>query len=133
MTCSSCSPGIEKFGSSPIHIQWCIVRGDTGTMRIKFFEADEATLFDTDSWIYAASAYDSKTGTLYTLDVYPNVGFIDVVAQSSITESWGVGFGSVVGDLSFDIQVTIPADGEDTVWTPVIGTIQVLGDISGGL
>jgi hypothetical protein len=133
MTCNSCSPNIEKFGASPINIQWCIVRGDTGTMRLKFFEPDESTPFDTDSWTYIASAYDPKTSTSYTLDVYPNYGYIDIVAQSSVTSSWGNGFGSVVADLSFDVEVTIPADGEDTIWTPVIGTIQVLGDISGGL
>jgi hypothetical protein len=35
--------------------------------------------------------------------------------------------------LPFDLQITIPAaTGEDTVWTPVIGTICVLGDITPG-
>jgi hypothetical protein len=39
-----------------------------------------------------------------------------------------------VAELSFDLQVIIPAgsgEGEDTTWTPVIGTICVLGDVSG--
>jgi hypothetical protein len=34
-----------------------------------------------------------------------------------------------VTELAFDLQVTI--DGA-TVWTPVIGTITVLGDVTGG-
>jgi len=35
--------------------------------------------------------------------------------------------------LPFDLQITIPAaSGEPTVWTPVIGTICVLGDITPG-
>ena len=38
----------------------------------------------------------------------------------------------VVAELPFDLQVTISDAGEDTVWTPVIGTICVLGDVSPG-
>jgi hypothetical protein len=37
---------------------------------------------------------------------------------------------SVVAELSFDLQAVIP-DGLSTItWTPVIGTICVLGDVS---
>jgi hypothetical protein len=35
-------------------------------------------------------------------------------------------------ELPFDLEVTIPETGDDTVWTPVIGTISVLSDISIG-
>jgi hypothetical protein len=39
----------------------------------------------------------------------------------------------VVAELPFDLQITIPTDGpNDTIWTPVIGTICVLGDITPG-
>ena len=52
------------------------------------------------------------------------------MAPASITELWGTGYKSVVTELTFDLQVTI--DGE-TIWTPLIGTISVLGDITGSL
>jgi hypothetical protein len=42
---------------------------------------------------------------------------------------WGSTYRSSVAELMFDLEVTI----DDTVWTPVIGTITVLGDISGTL
>lgn len=131
MSCS-CS-NIQNFGASPINLNWCIVRGDTGTLRVKFFETDEETSFDTDSWTYAASAYDNKSGVTYNLTAHGSAGYVDVIAPASVTELWGSGYGSVVAELTFDIQVTMPADGEDTIWTPVIGTISVLGDITGSL
>jgi hypothetical protein len=50
------------------------------------------------------------------------------MAPASITELWGTGYKSVVTELTFDLQVTI----DNTIWTPVIGTISVFGDITGG-
>jgi hypothetical protein len=52
------------------------------------------------------------------------------MAPACITKYWGTGFKSVVTELTFDLQVTI--DGE-TIWTPLIGTISVIGDITGSL
>jgi hypothetical protein len=34
-----------------------------------------------------------------------------------------------VAELTFDLQVVIE---NETVWTPVIGTISVIGDVTGG-
>ena len=46
----------------------------------------------------------------------------------------------VVAELRFDLQATLPGDGvsggggdEVTKWTPVVGTICVIGDVSGTL
>ena len=47
-----------------------------------------------------------------------------------MTENWGTKYRSVVAELSFDLQAIVP-DGSTTItWTPVIGTICVLGDVS---
>jgi hypothetical protein len=51
------------------------------------------------------------------------------VAASDITGHWGVGFSSVVAELGFDLEVII----DDEVWTPIIGTIVVAADVTGGL
>lgn len=124
---SPCSP--EIFGADPANIKWRIVRGDTAPLRVEFYENDEVTPYDIDGWEFEASTYDFKGDVIDELEVTPGNGYVDIVAPASITSLWGVGYGSVVAELAFDLQVTI--DG-DTVWTPVVGTITVLGDITGG-
>jgi len=119
----------EIFGASPARVQWNIVRGDTSPLRIEFYENDEVTPYDTSGWDFAATAYDFKGDVLDELEVSAGAGYVDVTATSDITSLWGTGFTSVVAELAFDLQVTI--DGV-TVWTPVIGTIRVLGDVTGG-
>ena len=125
---NTCGP--EVFGADPARIKWSIVRGDTSPLRIEFLEDDEVTYFDTSDWTYEATTYDPQSDTLDSLEVTPGEGYVDIMAPSSITELWGTGFKSVVTELTFDLQVTI--DG-DTIWTPVIGTISVIGDITGSL
>ena len=66
----------------------------------------------------------------HSLEITPGNGYVDIMAPASITELWGLGYKTVVTELTFDLQVTI--DGE-TIWTPLIGTISVLGDITGSL
>jgi hypothetical protein len=135
MSCPSCPPQIEKYGADPANVQWVVVRGDTATLKVEFWENDETTQFDTDGWVFEASAYDSVTDTTYELEVTPVENYVIITALPADTDDWGSGAGSVVAELSFDLEVTIPAEGsgvEDTVWTPVIGTICVLGDITGG-
>ena len=126
-TQSSCCPE-EYFGSNPIIIKWNVVRGDTAKLRVQFFENDEVTLFDTDTWEYASSAYDSKGDLLDELEVVVGSGYIDIVASSDITANWGTGSASVVAELAFDLEIII----DDTVWTPILGTISVIGDVTGG-
>lgn len=124
---SLCGP--EIFGADPARIKWSVVRGDTSPLRIEFLEDDEVTYFDTSDWTFKATSYDPQSDYLDELEVTAANGYVDILAPASITEFWGVGYKSVVTELTFDLQVTI--DGE-TVWTPVIGTISVLGDITGG-
>lgn len=118
----------NKYGFQPVTIQWSVIRGDTSPLRIEFLDNDEVTHFNTTDWTYQATSYDPKSDILDILEVTAGEGYVDILAPSSITENWGIGYQSVVNELSFDLQVTI--DG-DTVWTPVIGTISVIGDITG--
>jgi len=123
-----CSP--EIFGADPARIKWNIVRGDTSPLRVEFLQDDEVTYFDTSDWTYEATSYDPQSDFLDSLEVIPGEGYVDILAPASITQFWGTGFKSVVTELTFDLQVTI--DGE-TIWTPLIGTISVIGDITGSL
>lgn len=124
---SPCSP--EIFGADPANIKWRIVRGDTAPLRVEFLENDEVTPYDTTGWEYAATTYDFRGDVLDELDVEAGDGYVDITAPAEITALWGTGYSSVVTELAFDLQVTID---NDTVWTPVIGTITVLGDVTGG-
>lgn len=124
---SSCSP--EIFGADPANIKWRIVRGDTSPLRVEFYENDEVTPYDTTGWEYASTTYDFRGDVLDELEVEAGNGYVNITAPADITALWGTGYSSVVTELAFDLQVTI--DGE-TVWTPVIGTITVLGDVTGG-
>ena len=121
MTNSACCPD-EYFGANPITIKWNVVRGDTAKLRVQFFENDEATLFDTTGWEYASSAYDSRGDILDELDVVIGNGYIDIVAPADVTSEWGTGSGSVVAELAFDLEINI----DNTIWTPIIGTILVI-------
>jgi hypothetical protein len=125
-----CTPTTEKFGATPANIQWAVVRGDYASFTVSFLENDEVTEFDTDGWEFSATAYDPTTDVLDELEVSVDGSVITVSAPASITENWGTTYRSVVAELSFDLQAVIP-DGLSTItWTPVIGTICVLGDVS---
>lgn len=124
---SSCEP--EVFGADPVNIRWNVVRGDTSTIRVDFLNDDETTSLDTDGWSFLASAYDRKTDILDELEVESFDGYVIVTAPAEITSLWGTTYGGTVAELSFDLEITI----DETVWTPVIGTISVIGDVSAGL
>ena len=122
--------GPEIFGADPIRLKWQVVRGDTATMRVEFFENDEETTYDISGWDFISTTYDITGDVLDELTVTVGDGYVDIKATPDITEYWGTGYSSVVTELMFDLQVTID---DGTVWTPVIGTINVLGDLSGVL
>jgi hypothetical protein len=124
---SSCEP--EVFGADPVNIRWNVVRGDTSTIRVDFLNDDETTRLDTDGWDFVASAYDRKTDIVDELEVEAFEGYAVVTAPSEVTALWGTTYGGTVAELSFDLEITI----DGTVWTPVIGTISVIGDVSTGL
>lgn len=121
--------GHEIFGADPVRIKWNVVRGDTASLRVEFLDNDEVTYFDTSDWEYVASSYDPKGDIIDELTVTPGEGYVDIVAGSDLTQFWGTGYGSALAELTFDLQVTI----DDTIWTPVIGNILVIGDVSGSL
>jgi hypothetical protein len=137
-----CSSLIEKLGASPANIQWTVVRGDTATLKVEFLEDDEVTKYDTTGWTILATSYDPASDTLDTLTVesYED-GVVYIIAKPNTTKNWGITkYKPVVAELKFDLQATIPGDGvsggggdEVTKWTPVVGTICVLGDVSGTL
>ena len=138
MACSSCSPSLEQYGAEPVNVQWKVVRGSNGSLVIDFLEIDENTPFDTDGWTYKATSYDPQGNVLDDLPVEATTGSVTISVDACITENWGTGYKNVVAELPFDLQVTIPGEtvsgvtAEDTIWTPVIGTICVLGNVTPG-
>jgi hypothetical protein len=127
---ANCFQSSTSFGSSPVNVKWNITRGDTATLTVQFLEDDETTLVDTSDWEYVSSAYDPKGDVLDELEVEESNGTVTITAPADITVNWGIGSGSVLAELAFDLEITID---NDTVWTPIIGTIVVLGDVSGSL
>jgi hypothetical protein len=137
-----CSPLIEKLGASPANIQWTVVRGDNANLKVEFFEDDEVTPYDTSEWSFSATAYDPSSDVLDDLvvETYED-GVVYILADKNITENWGgTKYKPIVAELRFDLTAVIPGDGvsggggdSETVWTPVVGTICVLGDVSGTL
>jgi hypothetical protein len=131
-----CAPIIEKFGATPANIQWTVVRGDTATLLVEFLEDDEVTGFDTSDWTYTATAYDPVGDILDDLSVEVNGHTATITVPASVTSNWGTTYKQVAAELKFDLQVTIEGGSgadADMVWTPVLGTICVLSDITPGL
>jgi hypothetical protein len=130
-----CTPVLEKLGAKPAHIQWTVVRGDSSSLAVQFLEDDEVTGWDISDWSFLATAYDVTGDILDELSVTVSGYTATIFVSADITKNWGSAYKSVVAELPFDLQVTIPSDEgdpEDTVWTPVLGTICVLGDITPG-
>ncbi len=125
---TSCGP--EIFGSDPVNVKWSVVRGDTSTLRVDFLENDEVTGFDIDGWTFLSNAYDPKTDIIDELTVTAGDGYVEIFIPSDISTNWGTLYSGTVAELSFDLRVTLT---DDTVWTPVVGTISVIGNVSNGL
>jgi len=123
---NNCAP--ESFGADPARIKWNVVRGDTAILKVEFWESDEETAYDTTNWQYQSSTYDSQGDVVDVLTVSPGNGYVEITAPPEITTLWGAGWNGTVAELSFDLQVTI----DEIVWTPVIGTISVIADITRG-
>jgi hypothetical protein len=127
---------IDQVGASPINIQWKVVRGDTATLRIDFLEDDEVTPVNISTWTFISSSYDSSGDTLDELIVEKYTGYVIITALSETTKLWGVGYRNTVLELPFDLEIIIPNDESGAIepeitWTPVIGTIVVLSDVTG--
>jgi hypothetical protein len=118
------------FGDAPISFIWNVVRGDTASIKVEFLENDEATTFDNSGWTYTASTYDYRGDVIDELEVTPGEGYVTITATPDLTSAWGEGYGSMVAELAFDLEIVI--NGGTRIWTPIIGTINVIGDISTG-
>lgn len=127
-----CAPSVEKHGATPANVQWTVVRGDSATLKVEFFEDDETTYFDTDNWEFLATAYDQSGDFLDDLPVVADDGFVEIKVPADVTANWGLNYKTIVAELPFDLQVTITEGSDVTTWTPVVGTICVLGDITPG-
>lgn len=125
---SLCGP--EVLGADPANVQWTVVRGDTATLRVQFLQEDEATAYDMTDWTFESNAYDFRGDVTDELEVTVGSGYVDITAPADITAFWGTGYSKTVAELAFDLQVTLA---NDTIWTPVVGTIKVLGDVTGSL
>ena len=102
-------------------------------MTVDFLELDETTSFDTSNWTYKATAYDPQGNVLDNLEVTATTGSVTITADCSTTERWGVGYKTMVAELPFDLTVQIGNNlANPTIWTPVLGTICVLGDVTPG-
>lgn len=123
------SHGQDIFGADPANVQWQVVRGDTASIRIEFYDDDE-TPFDTSSWTFSASTYEPRSDTIDQLEVTSGNGYVDIVATPETTSLWGAGYLATVAELPFDLQVVIDSE---TTWTPVRGTIKVLSDVTGNV
>lgn len=119
----------NEFGSDPIIVKWNVIRGDTSKIKVEFLENNEVTVFDTSDWEFAATAYDPKTDIADELEVNVTNNYIEIIADPDITENWGVTYGATVAELLFDVQA-ITTEG---TWTPIVGTINVIGDVTGSL
>ena len=119
----------DILGANPVNVQWNVVRGDTATLRIDFLQDDEVTYVDVSNCAVDATAYDSKTQTSYELAVSFIDEFIVILAEPNVTAQWGTGTKYRINELNFDVEVTLP---DGSIWTPVIGTISVISDVTGG-
>jgi hypothetical protein len=119
----------EFFGSDPARVTWKIVRGDTSSVKVSFLQDDETTAYTTTGWDFVAVAFNPKTDTEYELETSFASNVLTITAPSDITVEWGTTYGSVVAELLFDLQV----DTGTQIWTPIVGTISVVGDVGGSL
>lgn len=119
----------DVLGVEPINLKWNVVRGDTASLRVDFFQEDEETRIDISDWRFEATAYNPRNSSFSELSVTVNSGWIVITAEDDVTGSWGTGIQSRVNELSFDVEVTLD---DNTVWTPVRGFISVIGDVTGG-
>lgn len=119
----------EILGADPLNIVWNVVRGDTSTLKVEFYQTNEETFYTTTGWTYAATAYDPIIDTSYSLTVEDFDGYVIITAPATTTDDWGTGSKFRVAQLELDLEVTL-TDG--SIWTPLRGSISVISDITGG-
>lgn len=122
-------PALQKIGIEPVNIKWIVTRGDTASLRVQFLQHDEETPYPTTNWQFEATAYSKNDNIFDDLIVELDGTDIVITAPSDLTEFWGTGIKRSVAELNFDLQAQID---RETVWTPIVGTITVIGDVTGG-
>lgn len=127
MSCIDCSPEIQTIGADPAIVNWRVVRGDTSSLRVQFLENNEITNYDTSGWTFRSTAYDRAAGVAHELEVLVQPGYADITASAELTSEWGTAKTGLVAALDFDLEVTFE---DNTIWTPVIGTIGVSADMT---
>ena len=115
------------IGAEPQNVQWNIVRGDDASALFEWYEDDGITLKDTSTWTYAASAYNPKTSTSYSLTCTAGTSNVTISIPNTTSILWGTGSNAIVAELNFDLQITISGK----KWTPILGKIIVRSDITG--
>jgi hypothetical protein len=118
-----------NLGVKPVNIRWNVTRGDTSSIRVQFLQNDEATSVDISGWKFEATAFNQRDRIFDELEVKVEGSDIIITANADLTEFWGSGIKTTVAELTFDLQVIIDPL---TVWTPIVGTILVIGDVTGG-
>jgi hypothetical protein len=126
---TNCGPD-TPVGSDPANVKWSVVRGDSATLRVEFFEDDGVTKSSTSGWLAVASTYDYRGDVIDELETQVGDGYVDIIISPETSRLWGVGYRPIAADLGFDLQITLS---NQTVWTPVLGSISVIADISGSL
>lgn len=112
-------------GEAPAKIIWNLVRGDDSSIDITLL-ADDGLPMNTDGWTYFSKA--SYNGTLYSLNTTSVDHVVTIKATANTTALWGEGkTTNPAAQLPFDLEA-IRDDG--TKWTPVIGRIVVVPDIT---
>jgi hypothetical protein len=119
----------QRLGVTPVNIRWNVTRGDSSSIRVQFLEANEVTSVDISKWIFEATAFNRKERIFDDLEVKVSGSSVIITATSDLTEFWGTGVNTTVAELTFDLQAIID---RNTVWTPIVGTITVIGDVTGG-
>lgn len=127
-----CGINNTRFGAVPANIVWDVVRGDTAVLTVEFLNSDETTGWSTEGWTYKATAYDKFGDVLDELTVNSGGSSVMIIAPAAITENWGTAYGLSVANLIFDLEVTFEEEIGTVVWTPVVGTINVIGDVTPG-
>jgi hypothetical protein len=119
----------DSFGLIPANITWNVVRGDTAQIFVEFLQNDEATSYDISDWTFSSNAYDFKGDIIDELITDSNGLGVTITAPEDITQYWGTGYNNTVAELAFDLQVDLG----NRIWTPLVGTIKVLADVTGAL
>lgn len=113
-----------RVGSSPANVMWTVVRGDDAKLSLQFLDTDGVTPLNVSGWTYSSKV---KTASgLVSATVTPGASSTVVIhITDEQTSAMDIPTASPAS-YPFDLQVT---KADETVWTPLIGTLRVLPDV----